>query len=517
MRMDDALRQSEERYRQLLGLLPVAVYTCDAPSGVITYYNDHAAVLWGQAPARGDTDLRFCGSFRLWRPDGTPLPHDQTPMAVAVGHGRGCRNQDVVIERPDGSRVHVLVNIDPVRDAGGTLIGAINAFHDVTAWKQAERALRDADRRKDEFLATLAHELRNPLAPIANSVQVMRLAGDNGEVVEQARQTIERQLRQLIRLVDDLLDVARITRNRIELRRERVALSSVIQSAVETSQPLFDAAGHELIVSMPSDVVWLHADLTRLAQAIANLLNNAARYTPDRGRIWLTAAREDGQAVIRVRDAGVGIPPENLPRIFDMFTPTASRHDSRSGLGIGLTLVQAFVALHDGTVQAASAGAGQGSEFTVRLPVAADLAVREARPEAIAAPRQPTRRVLVVDDNRDSAESLAMLLEFLGHDVRLAIDGDGALAQAQAFRPEIALLDIGMPGMNGYEVAQRIREQPELQQIVLIALTGWGQDEDRRRSQAAGFNHHLTKPADFDALERLLADMHPAAAPRTAR
>jgi signal transduction histidine kinase len=378
------------------------------------------------------------------------------------------------------------------------------------------RLRREADRRKDEFLATLAHELRNPLAPIRNAVQIMRLAASNQEVTEQARQTIERQLAQLVRLVDDLLDLSRITRNKIDLRKERVVLASIIQSAVEISLPLIEASAHELKVALPPQTVWLNADLTRMAQVVANLLNNAAKYTPERGRIWLTAEltsreRERPEAVIRVRDSGIGIPPDMLPHIFEMFAQVeTSRDRAQGGLGIGLTLVKSLVEMHGGSVQATSAGPGQGSEFTVRLPIASQVPTTGAAGRAHeeeADKKVPARRILVVDDNRDSAESLGLLLQMMGNEVRIAHDGRSALEEAGAFRPDFALVDIGMPGMSGYEVAQRLRERPELRGVVLIALTGWGQEEDYRRSYEAGFHHHLTKPTDLAALKKLLTSL----------
>jgi signal transduction histidine kinase len=389
------------------------------------------------------------------------------------------------------------------------------------------RLRREADRQKDEFLATLAHELRNPLAPIRNAVQIMRLAANNHEVTEQARQTIERQLAQLVRLVDDLLDLSRITRNKIDLRKERVALASIIQSAVEISLPLIEASNHELKVALPPQAIWLNADLTRMAQVVANLLNNAAKYTPECGHIWLTAElasggcqppglasagrQPPGEIVIRIRDSGIGIPPDMLPHIFEMFAQVeTSRDRAQGGLGIGLTLVKSLVEMHGGSVQGASAGPGQGSEFTVRLPVASQVPTAGSAgraDEEETGKKAPARRILVVDDNRDSAQSLGLLLQMMGNEVRIAHDGRAALEEAGAFRPNLALLDIGLPGMSGYEVAQRLQERPELRGMVLIALTGWGQEEDYRRSYEAGFHHHLTKPADLAALKKLLTSL----------
>jgi signal transduction histidine kinase len=366
--------------------------------------------------------------------------------------------------------------------------------------------LREADRRKDEFLAMLAHELRNPLAPILNAVQIIQLSSDRA-AREQARTMMERQLTHMVRLVDDLLDLSRITRGKIELRKERVELATVVQSAIETSRPLIEAAGHELTITLPPEPIHLEADLTRLAQVFSNLLNNAVKYTEPGGHIWVTAERHGGEVVVKVGDTGRGMPAEMLPKIFGMFTQVdRSLERSHGGLGIGLTLVKRLVEMHGGSVQAFSEGLGHGSEFTVRLPLTqegAPLAVVGPKPET---PRKaPPRRILVVDDNTDAAESLAQVLRLNGHEVRTAYDGPTALDVARAQAPEVVLLVIGLPGMNGVEVAQRMRQSLGLTDALLVAVTGYGQDEDRRRSQEAGFSAHLVKPVNLDALEKLLA------------
>ncbi len=367
---------------------------------------------------------------------------------------------------------------------------------------QTEAALREADRRKDEFLATLAHELRNPLAPIRNALGILRIAGDAS--TRHVHEMMERQVNHMVRLVDDLLEVSRITRGSIELRRERVTLGDVVASAIETSRPLIDAARHHLVVALPSEAMVLDADPFRLSQVFANLLNNAARYTDGGGHIALTAHREGDVVVVSVRDDGIGIPPDLLPTVFDVFMQVApTRRAAQGGLGIGLTLVRRLVEMHAGTVEARSDGTGRGSEFVVRLPLAAGTGVAApARNGATPAPA--SRRVLVVDDNRDAAESLAMLLDVVGMETQIAHDGPSALAVMQTFRPSTVLLDVGMPGMDGHEVARRIRQQPEFGAVQLIALTGWGQPDDRRRSRDAGFDHHLVKPVDMDALQSLL-------------
>jgi signal transduction histidine kinase/ActR/RegA family two-component response regulator len=373
---------------------------------------------------------------------------------------------------------------------------------------RAEEALKDADRRKDEWLAMLAHELRNPLAPIGNAVQFLRLEGPTDPDLQNARDIIERQLRQMTRLVDDLLDVSRITRGKLTLRQEPVSLGAVLTNAVESSRPLIEAAGHDLAVSLPPEPILVEADPTRLAQAFLNLLNNAAKYTPQGGRIGLSAERQGGVAVVRVRDTGIGIPALMLPHIFDLFTQVdRSLERSQGGLGIGLTLVKRLVEMHGGGVEARSEGPDQGSEFVVRLPVIVMPAVPSPQPSlggeraAVAA----KLRILLVDDNRDAAESLGLLFQVKGHDVRIAHDGVAGLEAAASFRPDVALLDIGMPRLNGYDLARRLRGQAWGQGLVLIALTGWGQEDDRRRTQEAGFDHHLVKPVDPDALQELLA------------
>jgi PAS domain S-box-containing protein len=374
----------------------------------------------------------------------------------------------------------------------------------------AEESLKDADRRKDDFLATLAHELRNPLAPLRNGLQVMKLAAGNAGAVEQARSMMERQMAVMVRLIDDLLDVSRITRGKLELRKERVELASVVQSAVEGSRPLIEASGHRLTIALPEPIP-LDADPTRLAQVFSNLLTNAAKYTDRGGQITLTAKRDGGGVVVSVRDTGIGIAPEHLPRLFEMFSQvTTALERSQGGLGIGLSLVKGLVEMHGGTVEARSEGLGKGSEFIVQLPVAGGRSAPES-PQAGGGDRakaRGSRRILVADDNRDAAESLAMMLRLAGHEVHAAHDGRDAVEAAAWFRPDVALLDIGMPKLNGFEVARRVREQPWGRNVVLVAITGWGQEEDKRRATEAGFDCHLTKPVEPAALEKLLGTPH---------
>jgi PAS domain S-box-containing protein len=384
---------------------------------------------------------------------------------------------------------------------------------DINARKQIEDELRrlndelsQAHRRKDEFLATLAHELRNPLAPITNAIEILRLRDPVDGESRWARDVIDRQVRQMTRLVDDLLDVARITRGKIRLRMERVALAAVVHGAVEAARPFIEQSGHRLDIALPSQAVWLEADPTRLTQVLLNLLNNAAKYTPHGGHIAVDASTQDGLAVIGVRDDGIGIPAEHLADIFEMFSQVAPALErSQGGLGIGLALARGLVELHGGTIEARSGGAGQGSEFIVRLPVAPDARVESARDGRGLSAESSVLRVLVVDDNRDAADSLAMMLELTGHEVRAAHDGLAALAEAERFEPDVILLDIGMPGMNGYEVAMRLRETPHGRHARIVALTGWGAEDDKRRAVEAGFDQHLTKPVDPASVGAVLA------------
>jgi PAS domain S-box-containing protein len=410
----------------------------------------------------------------------------------------------------DGKWHPILSRGVPVKDERGEVLWWAGINLDISRIKTVEEALREADRRKDEFLAVLAHELRNPLAPIRNALHVLRFPGAGVETFARMRDMMERQVRQMARLVDDLLDVSRIGRGKIELRRERLDLAAVVQSALETSRPLIEAGKHELTVSLPNQPVYVTGDQTRLSQVLANLLNNAAKYTTDGGHVWLTARLEGDEAVVRVRDNGAGILAEMLPHVFEMFTQAGRLLDrSDGGLGIGLTLVRRLVELHGGTVEAISAGAGRGSEFIVRLPSAANAPdgppQKRHGQEAEEVFGSPPRRILVVDDNLDSAESLATLLQFSGHEVRVAHDGPGALAAAKQFLPDVVLLDIGMPGMSGYQVARRLREEPALRHMTLVAQTGWGQEEDRRRAKDAGFDHHLVKPVVLRELHELIA------------
>jgi PAS domain S-box-containing protein len=746
-------------YRRLLEKLPAGAYTCDA-DGLITYYNRHAIQLWGREPKLNDTVDRFCGSFRLYLSDGTPIPHDECWMARALRTGQDYDGEEIIIERPDGSRITALAHASPIRDESGKLVGAVNVLIDIsdrkraeavlreseqrfvkfmqhlpglawikgvdgrymfvndaavrafrrpreeicgrrdedlfppetaalfrendaraieaggietietlehedgwhhslvskfpiadsdgattmlggmaiditeriraeqavrtserlyraigesidygvwvcdpqgrniyvsesflklvgltqeqcsnfgwgnvlhpddaadtiaawqecvrtgqqwdrehrfrgsegqwrsvlargvpvrdergeiTAWaginldisrlKDVETQLREADRRKDEFLAMLAHELRNPLAPISNSLHLLRLADDLSPTAVRVREIMEQQVQQLIHLVDDLLEVSRITRGKIELRRELIDLASVVRGAVETSRPLIESAGHQLAISLPPEPLMLNADRVRLTQVLANLLNNAAKYTDPGGQIWLTVRRAGNEVMISVHDTGIGLTPEVLPRVFDLFAQVDCTVDrSHSGLGIGLTLARSLVQLHGGRIEARSEGPTHGSEFVIHLPLEAVEQPGISGPLPKPTPRieLASHKILVVDDAQAAAFILSRLLERLGQQVRTVHDANAALDEALKDRPDVVISDIAMPEVDGYELARRIRRQPELRGLVLVALTGYGQESDRRQSAEAGFDHHLVKPVSLQVLQDLLASL----------
>ena len=417
--------------------------------------------------------------------------------------------QTLEIERdlPVLGRRTVLVDARKLSREGATAI--LVALQDITERKAAEQALKEAARRKDEFLATLAHELRGPLAPLRNMLEVMKRAGNDGDLIKQARATMDRQVSQMTRLIDDLLDLSRISRDKIELKRERLELASVVYHAVEASRPFSDSAGHELSVALPLEPIYLDADPVRITQVIGNLLNNACKYTESGGNIWLSAERQGSDLVMKVKDTGVGIPTDMLSRIFEMFAQVGrSLEQSQGGLGIGLTLVKRLVELHGGSVEAFSEGPGRGSEFVVRLPALADTdqVPQQAEPTADAQ-TATARRILVVDDNRDSATSFAVLLQIAGNETCVVHDGLEAVEAAERFRPDVVFLDIGLPTLNGYDACRRIRAGSRGKDLAVVAVTGWGRNEDRNKSNEAGFDAHMVKPVTFDAVKKLLASL----------
>jgi two-component system CheB/CheR fusion protein len=623
---EDALRASEQRYRDLIGAIPAGVVACDA-TGTVVFHNASADQLCGGPP--GATPA--CWGPEACAANGHPLENFAAPLREVLAGGQPVVDRELSIARPDGSRIDVLLNITPLRDHAGGIAGAVNIVQDITARKRvqdelraseqrfrtlantvpvliwqndeegrnvfvnqyyldftgkafdevmglgwhelvhpddasayvadymdavrtrrtwrnvhrvrrrdgqwrwfdsyaqplfapdgsyaghvgasldttdavlAEQALKETDRRKDEFLAVLAHELRNPLAPISNAVHLLRHP-DGRRRADRLVEMLGRQVRQMIKLVDDLLEISRITRDKIELHRRPVLLADVVHGAVETSRPLIDQQHHQLDVRLPDAPLTLDADSVRLTQVLANLLNNAAKYTDQGGRIELEAHRAGPEVEIAVRDNGIGIPPGHLPEVFDMFTQ-AHRAAGRGegGLGIGLAMVRSLVQMHGGTVEARSAGADQGSEFVVRLPLAEPP---EGAHDGAAAGNGTAplagQRILVVDDNQDAADTLAMLLDAEGARARAVYDGPSALAALPVLRPHTVLLDLGMPEMDGLEVARRIRADPAWAGVRIAALTGWGQESDRERTRAAGFDFHLTKPVDLNVLHAWL-------------
>jgi PAS domain S-box-containing protein len=521
--LEDQLRQRAEEIEKLMDLVPMGVFFAHDPECHRITGNRAAYDMMRLPPGSNVSITPPPGETPpiTAQRDGKPLPPEELPVQYAARHGKDVRDVEVEHLYPDGSTRTLFGSASPLFDAQGKVRGCVGSFLDITDRKQLEAELRqrvaqlaDADRRKDEFLATLAHELRNPLAPITNAVALLRSANGSPALAANARAMIERQLDQMTRLVDDLLDISRITNGKLHLRKEPIDVAEVIRSAVEAVRPILESQRHTFTLSLPSDPVFLDADPIRLAQVFANLLNNAAKYTDRGGHLWLRAEPQDGEVVVSVRDTGIGIAAEHLAHIFDMFsqiTPALER--SQGGLGIGLALVRGLVELHGGKIEAHSAGPGKGSEFIVHLPLAhavGEFPLSEPTNGELS-PRGPRRRILIVDDNRDAADSLATMLQMLGHEIDTAYDGLEAVQSAATLRPDVVVLDIGLPKMNGYEAARHLRGQPWGKDILLIALTGWGQDEDKRRAEEAGFDHHVTKPVTLAMLEGLLSRMKPTA------
>ncbi|HVJ82828.1 MAG TPA: PAS domain S-box protein [Planctomycetia bacterium] len=495
--------ESERRkrlYETILSNTPDLAYVFDLDHR-FTYANEGLLRMWGKSwdEAIGRNCLEL--GYEPWHAAMHDREIDEVKSTKRPVRG------EVPFEGAFGRRIYDYILV-PVLGADGEVEAVAGTTRDVTERKEAESALRDADRRKNEFIALLAHELRNPLAPIRTGLQILRLAGADAATAERAREMMDRQLAHMVRMIDDLLDISRAIRDKLELRRTPTLLAEVIRSAVETARPVIDAEGHELAVDLPDEPILLDADLTRLAQVFSNLLTNSAKYTRRGGRIRLAAERTDGGVAVSVRDNGIGIPADSLPTVFDMFCQVdRSIGKNTGGLGIGLALVKALVELHGGSVVAASEGEGKGSVFTVELPVLpADAAAPDASlfPEAT---RPARRRVLVVDDNRDGAESLALMLELLGDEVETAGDGLDAIERAELLRPQVIFMDVGMPRLDGLEATRRIRALPWSRDVKIVALTGWGQDSDRARSRAAGCDAHLVKPVSRADLERTLTEL----------
>jgi PAS domain S-box-containing protein len=493
--MQSARRQSaesEQRFRAFMQNSPSGVFLKDE-AGRYLFVNRAGEALIGRNDWLGKTDEELLAE----RVAAEIRAHDR-----AVLQANAPRLYDLKLSTPQGQRTLRSVKF-PLRDAEGRrYVGSITTG--VTDQRAAEEALRDADRRKDQFIATLAHELRNPLAPIRTAVAILGREGAAEPDRAWSRDVIERQVAHMARLVDDLLDIARVSSGKLKLRKERVTLAAVTAAALETSRPAIETAGHRLVTRMPAAQALVDADLTRLAQVLSNLLNNAAKYTPPGGEIELHAEQANGEAVIAVQDNGMGFPPELARQLFEPFAQWAAAEKSATGLGIGLSLVRGIVELHGGSVSAASEGPGKGSRFEVRLPLAA--AALSAAPSAPTAPAlaPPGVRVLIADDNRDAADTLSRILSLYGYEVRAAYDGESAIEVGESFQPDVAVLDIGMPVRNGYEIARHLRTRRG-KDLRLIALTGWGSEADVQRAREAGFDHHITKPADPAALNEMIA------------
>jgi PAS domain S-box-containing protein len=496
-RAENARRESDERFARFMRHLPGLAWIKDA-AGRYVFANDAAAKAFQMSAddliGKTDNDVFHADTAAQF------IENDRRALDSEAGI------QTIeTLTHPDGELHYSLVSKFPIPGPEGSppLIGGMAI--DVTSSKRAEESLREADQRKDEFLAMLAHELRNPLAPIRTGLELIRIAGDDAALIEEVRATMERQTQQMVRLIDDLLDVSRITRGTMDLRKTRVELSVVVEQAVEAARPIIEEQGHRLLVELPDQPLLLEADATRLAQVVSNLLNNAAKYMPAGGDVRLDAKRDGQSVVIRVSDRGIGIPPEMLDRIFEMFTQVdRSLERTHGGLGIGLTLVKRLVEMHGGTVRAHSAGPGQGSEFVVSLPLS-DTTRGNEKPADSGAASTVGRRVLVVDDNEGAARVLSLLLKAFGNEVRTAHDGLAAIEIAAEFLPDVILMDLGMPRLNGYDAARRIREQPWGKRILLAALTGWGQEDDKARTREAGFDYHFVKPVAAATLQELLS------------
>lgn len=507
--IEDGLRHSEERFRLLIeSVEEYAIFMLD-PQGHVMSWNVGAHRIKGYTAA--EIIGRHFSCF--YPPDdvaqGKPGRELESALRDGQAQDEGWR------VRKDGSRFWAHVVITPVYDSKRQLTGFAKVTRDLTE-RQKISSLQEVDRQKNEFLAMLAHELRNPLAPIRNALYILKSPKADAAISLEARELMERQVQHLVRLVDDLLDVSRIMQGRIELKREPLDISTVIAQAVETAKPLMEAQGHKLTIGLPPGPVRVHADLIRLSQALSNILINAAKYSDRNSPVALTTALEGQDVVIKVRDWGVGIAPDMLPRIFDLFVQSdRSLARSQGGLGIGLSLVRKLVELHGGQVTAHSEGPGKGAEFVIRLatlpPAPAQSPESPSDGKRHAGSSTGRRRILVVEDNAAAAATLVMILKFWDYDVRVAHDGEEAIALANDYQPHIVLLDMGLPKLDGYQVAGQLRRQPELTNTLIIAITGYGQAEDRRRSREVGVNHHLVKPIDMEELQKLLGEAQTAA------
>ncbi|GAA4331396.1 hypothetical protein GCM10023144_19980 [Pigmentiphaga soli] len=499
---EQALRESEERFRQMAETIADVFWIYDAQARRALYVSPAYVQIWRRPLPGPDEDIR--DGMDDIHPDDRERVRHEFELAMQTG----AYDQEFRLLHPDGSITWIHDRGFPIRAPDGTILRLTGVAQDVTDRKLAEQMLRNADRRKDEFLAMLAHELRNPLAPIRNAVELLRLRRPaDSDIPVKAREIIARQVDHLSRLVDELLDVSRITHGKISLVKETVPLSAIVRAACEAVRPLIDSRMHRFETVMPDHEIWLFADPVRLAQVLGNLLNNAAKYTPPRGTIVLSACPREDRVAISVRDNGVGIDPQILPHVFDLFmqaNPSLDR--SHGGLGVGLSLAQSLARMHDGHITAQSAGRGEGSEFVLDIPVARHGPPLAGGLDALQMPPAP-RNILIVEDSRDAAEGMALLLSTRGHTVKTAFDGLSGLAIARITRPDVIILDIGLPNMDGYQLARELRRIPETAAARLIAMTGYGQPEDRQKSMAAGIDRHLVKPVDLQQLEAAIDNL----------
>jgi PAS domain S-box-containing protein len=510
---EEALRASEERFRVLFDFGPVAICSCDK-RGVIQDYNQRASELWGRDPRRGHDGERFAEAIPLCDGNGRLLPDPESPIIEVLTGRAFLKDENVFIQRPDGTRIAAVATFVPMKDRQGEIVGAITAFYDVTERRLLEQSLIGraedlvrADRSKNEFLAMLAHELRNPLAPLRNVAEILQVADVTVEAREQAQGILLRQIENMSRMVDDLLDVSRITHGKVHLRKEVVRLDEVTTAAAAVATPGMEARRQKLSISLPASPIYLSADATRLEQVLANLLGNASKYSDMEAHISLSAevdhpaGEEASQVILRVRDNGLGIASDMLPYIYDLFVQSPRALDRPyGGLGVGLTLVQRLVQLHGGSVEAHSEGLGRGSEFVVRLPILSAAPAASSASPPTAPTRESRLRILIVDDNADSARSMSSLQRLRGHETRMAFSGPEAVTVAAEFSPELVLLDIGLPGIDGFEVARRLRAMPKTADALIVAMTGYGSEEDRATAKEAGFDEYLVKPINLDFL-----------------
>jgi PAS domain S-box-containing protein len=512
-RLLTALHASEQRERlraseleSVMDATPAAVFIAHDPGCVNVSANARALRLL-RMPRGENPSLSVPGKhpFKVYA-DGAPLPVDQLPLQVAAASGQDVIGRELELRFGDDSQaLHVLINAVPLRAPDGTVIGSVAAFVDITAQKSAAQELKLQARHKDEFLAVLAHELRNPLAAIQAGLELLKVHGAGSAPLVRTRDIMQRQMAHMVRLIDDLLDVARISSGKLELQLETACVRGIVDAAVELCRGEIEHRRHRLRLVLPPEPLYVHADRVRLTEVICNLLHNAAKYTPDGGEIGLAVALERGEVVVSVSDNGVGIAPENLPQVFAMFAQAEdARAKRKGGLGVGLALASRIVELHGGSISATSDGPGKGSTFTVRLDaVPGPVAAAGERAAAPVAPGAPLR-ILVLDDNADAASTMGAMLEASGHIVRLAFTGAGALDALTQFDADIAILDIGLPDISGHEVARRIRAASQGRQPFLVALSGWGSENDRQQSEAAGIDLHLTKPVTMEAIEELI-------------